>query len=252
MSGHPGAARPKYPFGAIRRTHAALRGPRVCQPTRLPLHRQLPLLRLPLQRWRAHRSLRLPMQRRAVPTCGPAGLGNERSGPQSAADRMAVQMMMARFTASASPVVDPRTIGCHVANRPPPSGTTTTPTFAPPWAPPLLPWTANDDDAIIGPPWAPPPLSAPPAAASATSAAASAGSAAASAATDADADATDGIATAMTGAETTVKTPPRAHRLPPPTPSAPRRRPAAADAEGAPPAVRKRPAAALRRPAGAR
>ena len=41
---------PKMP---MRSTHGSLdpvRGPRVYQPTRLPLHRQLPSLRLPLQR----------------------------------------------------------------------------------------------------------------------------------------------------------------------------------------------------------
>ena len=53
----------------MRSTHRlAQKGPRACQPTRLPLHRQRPLLRLPLQRQCAHRSLQLPMQRRAVPS----------------------------------------------------------------------------------------------------------------------------------------------------------------------------------------
>ena len=53
----------------MRSTHRLVqKGPRVCQPTRLPLHRQRPLLRLPLQRQCAHRSLQLPMQRRAVPS----------------------------------------------------------------------------------------------------------------------------------------------------------------------------------------
>ena len=261
----------KYPFGAIRKTHGALQGPRACQPAHLPLHRQLQLLRLPLQRWRALRSLRLPMQRFTVPAYGPAGLDagsmhQQRtmaelvaphlvSPPPASADVVAAAQMMMAGSSAPPARLAPWSVAYHPLNRSPQSGTDAASAL-----------TAS----IAGTfehPGAPPPLPAPPTA-GATSVAASATSSdgeeqrayqkrsrracspdlADSSADDYDigndADAADGIVTAM--AESAVNAKAAGGK------AAPRRRPAAAEAEGAPPAARMRSAAVLRRPAGAR